>query len=1007
MAALRPSHRDDFEIAVICALPLEYDAASLLIDDFWDQESYQYGRAAGDDNYYTTGRIGGHNVVFVLLHHMGKASAAGAAASIRSSYSRVRLALLVGICGGMPWAGDHEVLLGDVVISKSVVQYDLGRQYPDKYVRKDTVHDNLVMPTKDVRKLLVTFETAHGLELLQQRTAHFLRELQCRKESYKHKYAYPGTAEDKLFESSYRHKHHSSLSCICSECHGKLDPVCDEALDSVCEDVGCDERYLVLRDRLEAKKQLEQDDIDKVQEPAIHVGSFASGDTVMKSGEDRDKMARKEGIVAFEMEAAGIWEELPCLVVKGVCDFSDCHKNKKWQNFAAATAAATAKAILERYIPTDGSRRRVEEDRPPAHWIVPFGRNKDFIGRESILAELLKRIPPNKDKNDCQRTAIQGLGGVGKTQIALEAAYRVREEHPDCSVFWVPAVDATSFENAFREIGRQLQAKGVYDDKADVKALIKTLLSEERAGSWLLIIDNADDVEIFGETRLSDCLPFSRNGSLLFTTRNREAIAWLDIPTSNLITTIEMRRDEALELLQRNLDESQTRDAESTMDLLGFLADLPLAIKQASAYMAKTGMSTTRYFQHCQSSDENLIKLLSKEFEDRGRYRNIQNPIATTWLISFNLISRDNKRAAWYLEFMCFLAEKDIPASLLPPADQLEMDEAIDTLKAYAFLSGHTKSNSFDMHRLVRLAIRRWLEQEGRLGECITSVIQQLARVFPFPKHENRDTWTKYMPHAQAALDFLEKAHDKEAERKLLFNISQGLYLLAKYEDAERSYRQVLELNKILSGKEDPTTLKNLAVVLRSRRKLKESEEMQLRSLVLNEKTHGKDHLATIANLDELGSVLRLQTKYKAAEQLHRQVLARCRRVLGTEHPQTLSCMKNLANALHSQGRYKEAEQLDRQTVELNRKVHGEEHPSTLTSMDNLGAALQRNGKYDEAEQWHRVALAGLEKALGKTHPTTQKSERTLAKCLKAKQEAGRLEREPDESQSAAPERYN
>jgi nucleoside phosphorylase len=358
MPDLPPSRREDFEIVIICALPLEYNAVSLVFDEFWDEDGDQYGRAAGDVNSYTTGRIGKYNVVLALLSHMGKANAASAAASARSSYGGVRLALLVGICGGVPRAGngeDDEILLGDIVISKTIVQYDFGRQFPDKFMRKDTVEDILSNPNKDVRNLLVTFETDRGRDRIQERTVYFLKQLQANATRRKRggKYKYPGTAEDKLFEASYRHKHHVSPTCICSGCHGKSDPVCDEALNSLCDDLGCDERYLVLRERLEMKRQLEQDNGDEAQEPAIHVGPIASGDTVMKSGEDRDRTSKEAGVIAFEMEGAGVWEEVPCIVVKGVCDYADCHKNKKWQNFAAATAASASKAILERYIQTD------------------------------------------------------------------------------------------------------------------------------------------------------------------------------------------------------------------------------------------------------------------------------------------------------------------------------------------------------------------------------------------------------------------------------------------------------------------------------------------------------------------------------------------------------------------------------------------------------------------------------------------------------------------------------
>jgi nucleoside phosphorylase len=264
----KPSCRGEFEIALICALPIEYNAVSLLLDDFWDEDGDQFGRAAGDPNTYTTGRIGNHNVVLVLLPHIGKVNAAGAAASVRSSYTSLKLALLVGICGGVPKKGegeDSEVLLGDVVVSKTIVQYDFGRCYPDMFARKDTVEDNLGRPNKDIRGLLAILETDPGLERLQQRTAHHLTKLQTSAVHKKRqvKYNYPGTAEDKLFEPSYRHKHRGNVACICKDCNGKLDPVCEKALGLSCTSLQCSEMHLVPRDRLKAKRQLEQNAVFK------------------------------------------------------------------------------------------------------------------------------------------------------------------------------------------------------------------------------------------------------------------------------------------------------------------------------------------------------------------------------------------------------------------------------------------------------------------------------------------------------------------------------------------------------------------------------------------------------------------------------------------------------------------------------------------------------------------------------------------------------------------------
>ncbi|RYO74783.1 hypothetical protein DL766_009441 [Monosporascus sp. MC13-8B] len=111
--------------------------------------------------------------------------------------------------------------------------------------------------------------------------------------------------------------------------------------------------------------------------------------------------------------------------------------------------------------------------------MVPFGRNEDFIGRESILQELLERVPPSTKRDNCQRTAVEGLGGVGKTKVALEAAYRIRDQHPACSVFWVPAIDSISFEKAYREIGEALGVQGLDNDKADIKSLVKAALNRK------------------------------------------------------------------------------------------------------------------------------------------------------------------------------------------------------------------------------------------------------------------------------------------------------------------------------------------------------------------------------------------------------------------------------------------------------------------------------------------------------------------------------------------------
>ncbi|KAL7932117.1 nucleoside phosphorylase domain-containing protein [Trichoderma chlorosporum] len=343
----QPTSRDQFHIAIICALPREADAVTLLFDQFWDEESDPFGRATGDTNTYITGRLGKHNVVLAVLPNMGTNSAAAATASLRSSYSNLKLALLVGICGGVPQIAGDDVFLGDVVVSKAIVQYDFGRQYPGGFEVKKNVEDSLGRANKDIRGMLAVFETELMRERLLTKSAGYLKQLQdaAKKKRRRAKYQNPGVFQNKLFAKDYIHQHRSEPCQTCGS-RDSSGEVCDTASKASCAEIGCDETQLVKRDI-----SLIDDDIFN-----IFIGRIGSGNTVLRSGKDRDRLASLHNLIAFEMEGAGAWEEVPCLVVKGVCDYADSHKNKLWQDFAAATAACAMKAILDRYVVTDGAQ---------------------------------------------------------------------------------------------------------------------------------------------------------------------------------------------------------------------------------------------------------------------------------------------------------------------------------------------------------------------------------------------------------------------------------------------------------------------------------------------------------------------------------------------------------------------------------------------------------------------------------------------------------------------------
>ncbi|KAJ6439025.1 Kinesin light chain [Purpureocillium lavendulum] len=621
------------------------------------------------------------------------------------------------------------------------------------------------------------------------------------------------------------------------------------------------------------------------------------------------------------------------------------------------------------------------------HWLVPFGRNQDFVGRVSILEKLVEAVAPSASNNDCQWIVVEGLGGIGKSQIAVEAAFRIHEKHPECSVFWASAADAPSFENSYREIGRQLKIVGIDEPKTDVRRLVKRTLSQS-SRDWILIVDNADDVELlFGRSgQLYDCLPFSYKGSILFTTRNHELAVKLGIYPRSIIRVVEMSTPEATAMILRSLNPEQQRDRQSIGELLGILTNLPLAIRQASAYLQKTGMEVAQYLNCCRSGNATFFELLSKEFGDRTRDIHARNPVASTWLISFRQISRDNQLAIQYLGCMSFLAERDIPGSLLNPGnDTLEGCEAIGTLRAFAFITKREGQPAYDMHRLVRLAMRSWLEEEGKTAAFATAVMQQLDKTFPTPEHENQAVWMKYLPHVSAALESEAYATDKLAVGNLFCKMASCHFLLGKYEAAEKTFRQALERMNRLRDVYHPSTLdcmNRLAAVIAKLGRLEEAESMHRRALEQQEKFLGPNDPQTLANKGNLAGVLFDLGRLEEVDSMVRDTLQRRIIVSGPTHPETLHCMNNLASICQHTGKYEEAEFMYQKTLERQEEVLRPDDPDILMSKNNLALVLWGLGKHDLAVSMLRWTIAARQRVLSSGHPDTLSSMCNLALLL-------------------------
>ncbi|KAL4770839.1 putative kinesin light chain [Aspergillus nidulans var. acristatus] len=806
---MRPKSRNDFAIAIICAHSLEAEAVEDLFDETYDRLGKYYGKQQGDENAYINGRIGKHDVVLCYRPGMGKGSAAVVASSLQVSYMGIELALVVGICGGAPQPPKYqEIFLGDVIISDSVIEYDFGRQYPGGFQRKTGVKDILGRPGREIRTLLNGLRTKNALSELQDQTQQYLHVLQQRGQKWGH----PGVS-DILFTASYVHKHYHHASPSMCSCFGSdlPDQICTEALEKDCNDLGCDKG-----------QQIRCRETSEAIPPSIYIGPVVSANTVMKSGQHRDEVVRKEKVIGFEMEA-GVWDNVPCVMIKGVCDYADSHKDKLWQAYAAATGASVAKAILEYWMPVyhkDGNKN--------GHLLIPFAQNSHFTGRQDEIQEIEDLIfMPNGPR----KLAITGLGGIGKTQIALELAYRVRDRDPECSIFWIPCTSYEAVEQAFMTIAQMV---GLYDvEPAEVKDCLRTYFSQTNK-KWILIFDNADDMNMWIEGNhtappLKNVIPQSKNGHVLFTCRNRILAIRLASPYVFSVPVMDQRA--AKEILRKLLIRSDLlQDDHVTSMLLEQLAFLPLAISQAAAYINQNDISLASY-----------ISILGEQ-ENNGRYTEIQNPVATTWLVSFLQIQQVNEVASDYLSFMACINPRDIPESILPPtASAKQKVDALGHLKAYFFVSAQVDDSLFSLHHLVHLATRNWLRKTDTLKSWVGRAASQLDKTFPNNDHGNRQIWRGYLPHALYLVDSEEFQDYQDAYNDFLAR-------------AETLFRNVLEIRERAWGSEHPDTLTIVSHL--GSGKYEEAEAMQRRALKGREKVLGPGHPDTLTSVSHLALVL-------------------------------------------------------------------------------------------------------------------------------------------------------
>ena len=568
--------------------------------------------------------------------------------------------------------------------------------------------------------------------------------------------------------------------------------------------------------------------------------------------------------------------------------------------------------------------------------------NRRFVGREADLDTLRQKL----FHNDQVRTAaLVGLGGVGKTQLALRLAYWVRDNKPEYSIFWVPALSGATFEQACGEIVKKLAIGKSSSDK-DPKGLLQHYLSSPEAGKWLLVVDNADDHNLlFGGTSISeglaDYLPESEDGRTLFTTRSR--IVAVDAAKSDVVELDKMSPQDAASHLEESLIwKVAVRNSPDAEALLTELEYLPLAITQAAAYLNENQISVVEYLGLLRGAPRDMVSLMSREFRDKTRYKDSRNAVATTWLVSFEQIRTSNSVAADLLAFISRIQPKGIPRSLLPQCESKEeMTRALGTLSAYSFLSNRGENKVFDMHSLVHMATQIWVDQRGLATQEAEKAIRHVSNAFPFGEHENRFLWREYMPHA---IKMLEEPEGQDIKERYLLCLGVGYCLLVdgRIKEAVNALEQCHQWRLSEYPEDHPDRLLSqhvLAGAYHSNGQVKEAVDLLKHVVEVRGRVLAQDHPSRLASQHELGGAYLSNGQVKEAVDLLKYVVEVRGRVLAEDHPDRLASQHELARAYLSNGQLEEAVDLLKHVVEVRGRVLAEDHPSRLASQHALAIA--------------------------------------------------------------------
>jgi tetratricopeptide (TPR) repeat protein len=548
-------------------------------------------------------------------------------------------------------------------------------------------------------------------------------------------------------------------------------------------------------------------------------------------------------------------------------------------------------------------------------------------------------------------------------------------------VFWVHASNAARFEQSFRDIADCAKIFGRQDPQANVFKLVHDWLRECKQ-KWLLVLDNVDDARFLLDRLaagtnanttskpLREYLPHCERGSILVTTRNKEAALKLVQPR-DIVNVDPMDEVQALALFEKKLGAQE--NSIDVAELAATLEYMPLAIVQAAAYISQRAprYPVAKYLDEYRKSERKRSSLLSYDSGPLHRDWEAKNSIVVTWQISFEYIQRTRSSAADLLSLMSFFDRQGIPENLLRPRtgrqeaqtkqtgrvksdgdsdseddasqssagdDQFEDD--IVALRNFCFVSVDTSGTSFEMHALVQLATRRWLEANSTLEQWKQQFVSNLCAAFPTGHYENWTACQALYAHAKAALGQRPKDESSIAEwATVLYRAAWFAERMGNIADAEMLATKAMKARKKVLGQEHEDTLWSVAMVGLAYKlggRWDEAEKLEVQVMEARKSKLGADHPNTLGSLNNLAHTYMMQGRWDDAEKLQVQVMETRKTKLGADHPDTLISMNNLACTQKSLGREVEAIELMRECVQLSQQRFRPDHPNLLSFSETL-----------------------------------------------------------------------